>query len=118
MPSSPATRRDFISRAAVLSGAVFLPLSAHGAAQSGGPARQWPIGCFNRPWTQWGYDAALGGTKAAGYKLTGLLTTSKEEPLIAATATPAYLASIKKKIAARGRQAHRGALRPIRMGSA
>ena len=39
----------------------------------------WPIGCFNRAWTNWSYDDALDGIAAAGYKLTGLLSTHKGE---------------------------------------
>src|SRR5439155_17315953 len=56
----------------------------------------WPIGCFNRPWAgdkkNWGYDAALDGIQAAGYKLTGLLTRTAKEPLIGSDASEDYLA--------------------------
>jgi sugar phosphate isomerase/epimerase len=105
------SRRDFLSTAAALSATALLPLGAREATRPPTSPRHWPVGCFNRPWTQWGYDAALDGMKAAGYKLTGLLTTSKEEPLVAATATPEYLAGVKKRIAARGLTANMGALR-------
>jgi len=75
----------------------------------------WPIGCFNRPWSgdkkNWGYDAALDGIQAAGYKLTGLLTRSASEPLIGSDATPEYLAELKKRIAARGLGVNMAALR-------
>lgn len=62
----------------------------------------WPIGCFNRPWTKWSYDDALDGIKAAGYKLTGLLSTHKGEAFTSSAATPEYLDGLKKRIAQRG----------------
>ncbi len=75
----------------------------------------WPIGCFNRPWIadkkNWGYDVALDGIKAAGYKLTGLLTRTANEPLLGSDATPEYLDALKKKIAARGLKVNMGAVR-------
>lgn len=71
----------------------------------------WPVGCFNRPWTKWTYDEALDSIKAAGYRLTGLLTRTKTEPFIGADATPEYLAALKQKIAARGLRVNMGALR-------
>ncbi len=75
----------------------------------------WPIGCFNRPWAgdkrSWGYDAALDGIKAAGYRLTGLLTRSPQEPFTGADATPEYLAELKKRIAARNLTVNMAALR-------
>ena len=54
---------------------------------------------------------ALEGIKAAGYKLTGLLTRTAKEPFIGSDATPEYLAALKKKIAARGLKVNMGALR-------
>jgi sugar phosphate isomerase/epimerase len=73
--------------------------------------KSWPIGCFNRPWTKWGYDASLDGIKAAGYGLTGLLTTTKDEPFTTSPATPEYLDALKKKIAARNLAVNMTALR-------
>src|ERR1051325_2427645 len=85
------------------------------AADGKGNGVHWPIGCFNRPWLgdkkNWGYDVALDGIKAAGYKLTGLLTRTAKEPFIGSDATPEYLAELKKKIAARGLAVNMGALR-------
>ena len=49
--------------------------------------------------------------KAAGFKTTGLLTRTKEEPFIGADATPAYLEGLKARIAASGLTANMGALR-------
>src|SRR5438105_2264562 len=72
---------------------------------------KWAIGCFNRPWVKWGFDAALDGIKAAGYHLTGLLTTTKGEAFIGSDATPEYLSQLKQRIAARGLRANMGALR-------
>ena len=72
---------------------------------------QWPIGCFNRPWTTWSFDDALKQIKAAGYQTTGLLTRTQDEPFIGADATPEYLARLKQRIAASGLTANMGALR-------
>ena len=62
----------------------------------------WPIGCFNRPWTRWTYDEGLDGIKAAGYGITGLLSTHRGEAFTSAAATPEYLDGLKKRITARG----------------
>src|ERR1051325_1580214 len=62
----------------------------------------WPIGCFNRPWTKWSYDDALDGIAAAGYKLTGLLTAHKGEAFTSSAATPEYLNGLKKRGPGRG----------------
>ena len=72
---------------------------------------RWPIGCFNRPWTTWSFDAALKQIKDAGYQTTGLLTRTKDEPFIGADATPEYLARLKQRLAASGLKANMGALR-------
>jgi sugar phosphate isomerase/epimerase len=103
------SRRQFIAASSAGTISAFLPLAS--AAPSSGP--QWPIGCFNRPWTKWSCDEALDGTKAAGYRITGLLTATpaKGEHLIGSAATAEYLAGLKQKIAARGLQANMGALR-------
>jgi sugar phosphate isomerase/epimerase len=94
-------RREFLQQSAVIS--VTASTFMRGV--------NWPIGCFNRPWTQWSYDQTLDSIKAAGYHLTGLLTRTKDDPFIAADATPAYLESLKKKIAARDLKVNMGALR-------
>ncbi|MBI3876248.1 MAG: sugar phosphate isomerase/epimerase [Verrucomicrobia bacterium] len=98
------TRRHFLHASAATVATAVLP------ALAASPAR-WPIGCFNRPWVKWGCDAALDGVKAAGYRVTGLLTRTKTEPLAGADATPEYLDALKKKIAARGLTANMAALR-------
>ncbi|EEF62289.1 sugar phosphate isomerase/epimerase family protein [Pedosphaera parvula] len=105
-------RRQFIRTAAVATtAAATLKFSTAEAAEAKGT--NWPIGCFNRPWVgdNMTYETALIGVKAAGYKLTGLLTTTKEDPFIKAEATPEYLAALKEKIAAHGLKANMGALR-------
>ncbi len=72
----------------------------------------WPIGCFNRPWVKnWNFEETLGSIKSAGYKLTGLLTKTKDDVFIASEATPEYLAALKKKIAASGLTANMAAIR-------
>jgi len=63
---------------------------------------QWPLGCFNRAWTNWSYDDALDGIAAAGYKLTGLLSGHRGEAFTSSKATPEYLDGLKKRIAQRG----------------
>ena len=62
----------------------------------------WPIGCFNRAWTDWSYDEALDGIAASGYKLTGLLSPHRGELFTASSATVEYLDGLKKRIAQRG----------------
>jgi sugar phosphate isomerase/epimerase len=114
-PNASMNRRQFIQTAALAATATtFLPLRTAPAAEKP-PGVSWPIGCFNRPWlgdkNQWGYDTALDGIKAAGYKLTGMLTRTPKEPFIGSDATAEYLAGLKKKIAARGLAVNMGALR-------
>ncbi len=102
-------RREFLQHT-VAGGAM----SAVGVSMSASlPARavNWPIGCFNRPWTTWSFDDALRQIKAAGYQTTGLLSRTKNEAFIGADATPEYLASLKQRIAASGLKANMGALR-------
>jgi hypothetical protein len=58
-------RRRFL-RHTIASGAA----AAIGASLSrpvGAAGVNWPIGCFNRPWTTWSFDEALTAIKAAGY---------------------------------------------------
>src|SRR5215469_3366938 len=63
---------------------------------------KWPIGCFNRAWTNWSYDDALDGIAAAGYKLTGLLSSHRGEAFTSSKASPEYLDGLKKRIGQRG----------------
>ncbi|HXG63559.1 MAG TPA: sugar phosphate isomerase/epimerase [Blastocatellia bacterium] len=103
-------RRQFLRRAAIGVAATSVEFSETSALE---PAKgvNWPIGCFNRPWTKWSFDETLDGIKAAGYKLTGLLSRTREEPFIGAEATPEYLEGLKKRIAARGLKANMAMLR-------
>jgi sugar phosphate isomerase/epimerase len=108
-------RRQFIENSTLAAAATALiPCGAALAAEKS-KGVSWPIGCFNRPWVnekkKWTYDTALEGIKAAGYKLTGLLTRTATEPFIGVDATPEYLSELKKKIAARGLTVNMGALR-------
>jgi sugar phosphate isomerase/epimerase len=109
MNAPTLSRRNFITSTAACVATTLLPVSVYGAEKSA-PTR-WPVGCFNRPWTKWSFDEGLDAIKGAGYQLTGLLTATKDDPFIAATATPEYLASVKQKIAARGLKANMAALR-------
>jgi sugar phosphate isomerase/epimerase len=111
-------RRQFLHTTSLAAAAgAFLPLNALPAGAAEKPSGvSWSIGCFNRPWlgekaNAWNYDTALDGIKAAGYKLTGMLTRTAKEPFIGSDATPEYLADLKKKIAARGLAVNMGALR-------
>src|SRR5437660_8151307 len=93
-PNVFMNRRRFIQTTALAATATTMfPDEALPAAEKS-KGVNWPIGCFNRPWSgdkkNWGYDAALDGIQAAGYKLTGLLTRSASEPLIGSDATPEY----------------------------
>src|SRR5207249_5467350 len=102
-------RREFLQHtitggAATALGLSFsFPLSARGV--------QWPIGCFNRPWTTWSFDEALKQIKAAGYPTIGLLTRTKDEPFIGSDAAPEYLVRLKQRIAGSGLKANMAALR-------
>lgn len=106
-------RRQFIRSTAFIAGAGTVGLNplAHAAA----PGVAWPIGSLNRPWAidkkGWSYDTALDGIKAAGYRLTGLLTRTPNEAFIGADATPEDLAKLKDRIAARGLAVNMAALR-------
>jgi sugar phosphate isomerase/epimerase len=102
-------RRRELLRHAIVAGAA-LGSSRRPALGAG---VDWPIGCFNRPWTTWSFDAALRQIKAAGYRTVGLLTRTKDEPFIAADAPPEYLAGLKQRIAASGLKANMAALRSL-----
>ena len=98
-------RREFILTA--IGGATSLALNNSSEAKG----VKWPIGCFNRPWTQWSFDQTLKEIKAAGYQTIGLLTRTKDEPFIGADATPEYLSKLKERLRASGLTANMGALR-------
>jgi len=100
-------RREFIQQAIIASTAMTI-LSSTEALPKG---VKWRIGCFNRPWTKWPFDQTLKAIKSAGFKTTGLLTRTKEEPFIGVDATPEYLEGLKKRIAASGLTANMGAIR-------
>jgi sugar phosphate isomerase/epimerase len=111
-------RRTFLAQCgrAGLAGAVALPaFTSLSCRTMSKQTLRWPIGCFNRPWSgdkkNWGYDAALDGIHAAGYKYTGLLTRSAKEPLLGSDATSDYLVDLRKRIAARHLVPVMGALR-------
>lgn len=108
-------RRAFIQRLAVAApaGALLAPASLMAERQKPKEV-YWPIGCFNRPWfdkRKASLDEALDGIKAAGYKLTGLLTRNATEPLAGPDATAEYLAALKKKLAARNLSVNVAAIR-------
>jgi sugar phosphate isomerase/epimerase len=92
-------RRAFIRTSAVLATSLSAKFSLSAPAAD---RPNWPIGCFNRAWTNWSYDDALDGIAAAGYKLTGLLSAHRGEAFTSSKATPEYLDGLKKRIAQRG----------------
>lgn len=98
-------RRDFIQSTVLTAGLAALTTTPAAAKVN------WPIGCFNRPWTKWSFDETLKQIKAAGYSTTGLLSRTREEPFINADATPEYLTKLKERLAASGLKANMGALR-------
>ena len=102
------TRREFLGDGALILAGAAVAADAPGLLAQG---VKWPVGCFNRPWTKWSYAETLKSIKAAGYGITGLLTRTKEDPFIAAEATPEYLDGLKKALAASGLKANLGALR-------
>lgn len=108
-------RRQFIEKSSLAAAVAALSPLATGQAAAKSKGMNWSIGCLNRPWVnekkKWSYDVALDGIKAAGYKLTGLLTRTATEPFIGSDATPEYLNELKKKIAARDLAVNMGALR-------
>lgn len=98
-------RREFINQT-MIAGAALAMNSSHAAAKV-----KWEIGCFNRPWTRWSFDQTLKEIRAAGYKSTGLLSRTREEPFIGPDATPEYLSGLKDRLAASGLKVNMGALR-------
>jgi sugar phosphate isomerase/epimerase len=102
-------RRTFLQTTSVGVSALATASWTDAAFAAGSP--DWPIGCFNRAWTNWSYDDALDGIKEAGYKLTGLLSTHKGEVFTSAAATPEYLGALKKRIAQRGLSVNMTAIR-------
>jgi sugar phosphate isomerase/epimerase len=103
-------RREFLQQTIVGGSAATIGMSLSPSLGGAGGV-QWPIGCFNRPWTTWSFDEALTEIKAAGYDTVGLLTRTRDEPFIGADATPEYLARLKQRIANSGLKANMGALR-------
>src|SRR5512136_1319539 len=104
-------RREFLRDGAVAVAGVAVLGEASARLAGPVPEVKWPIGCFNRPWTKWPYAETLKSVKAAGYRITGLLTRTKEDPFIGADASPEYLNGLKRTLAASGLTANLGALR-------
>lgn len=96
-------RRQFIQQTTLITATAAFGVTAEAKVN-------WPVGCFNRPWTKWGFDETLKQIKAAGYQTTGLLSRTRDEQFIAAAVTPEYLAKLKQRIAASGLKANMGAL--------
>jgi len=104
------TRRAFLHHTALAAAAAFtLPRAAFSASRGAGSS--FAIGCLSRPWAKWSFDEMLDGVKGAGYTNVGLLTPTAGDLFIAAGATPEYLATLKRKIAARGLAVNSGRLR-------
>lgn len=105
MDTPSVTRRRFLEITAAGAAASCLPLGLGAAG-----AASWPIACLNRPWVKWSVDEMLDGVKAAGYRRIGLQTVMPGDAFIGTAATPASLAALKQKIAARGLEAFQGRL--------
>jgi len=101
-------RRQFIQHTVFASAAASVGAMAEFAVEA---KVNWPVGCFNRPWTKWSFDETLKQIKSAGYKYTGLLSRTRDEQFISADAKPEYLDGLKKRLAASGLKANMGALR-------
>jgi len=107
------TRRQFLQTTAMAATATTaLNLTAPLARAEGIRGVNWPIGCYNRPWVEkgWDLDVALKGIREAGYSTMGLLTPFPGEPFIGVDATPEYLAGLKEKIAKHQLRAIMGAI--------
>src|SRR5262245_30264184 len=100
-------RREFVHQTAAIGAMAVLNVSLSSSAEA---EVNWPVGCFNRPWTKWSFDETLKQIKAAGYNSTGLLSWTREEPFIGAKATPECLEHLKKRMSVTGLVAYRGAL--------
>jgi sugar phosphate isomerase/epimerase len=101
-------RRTFLQTAGLATGVLaWLP----GVAAPGPENFRWTLGCFNRAWTNWSYDDALDGIAAAGYKVTGLLSTHRGEAFTSSNASPEYLDGLKKRISQRGLRVNMTAIR-------
>jgi sugar phosphate isomerase/epimerase len=103
------SRRAFVRDGVVLAAGAAVFRSASPLLDAAGA--KWPIGCFNRPWTKWSFAETLTAIKSAGYTSMGLLTPTEQDPFIADSATPQYLESLKKTLAASGLRAVMGSLR-------
>lgn len=103
-------RRQFIQQTAIAGAATAASVTTMTELVAEAKVN-WPVGCFNRPWTKWSFDETLKQTKAAGYKATGLLSRTRDEAFISADAKPEYLDALKKRLAASGLTANMGALR-------
>jgi len=80
-----------------------MALTAMGAtALTAAEKPRWDIGCFNRPWGAWGYDVALDGLKAGGFKVTGLVGDHKGDIGLSPAATPEYITALKQRLNERG----------------
>lgn len=98
-------RREFINQTMIAGAGITL------AGSEATAKVKWEIGCFNRPWTRWSFDQTLKEIRSAGYKSTGLLSRTREEPFIGPDATPEYLSGLKDRLAASGLKVNMGALR-------
>lgn len=98
-------RREFINQTMIAGAGITI------AGSKATAKVKWEIGCFNRPWTRWSFDQTLKEIRAAGYKSTGLLSRTREEPFIGPDATPEYLSGLKDRLAASGLKVNMGALR-------
>ncbi len=91
-------RRQFLRSSAATTMAWISAGSLPAPAEEKSSPASWPIGCFNRAWAGWSFNAALQGVREAGFKLLGLVSPQHDEPFIGAEAAVDYLEGVKKRI--------------------
>lgn len=94
--SDQLSRREFLGRTVRLGTAGLAATCAASsptlARKSGGPAvrrpfRDWQIGCYTRPWSQYDYRVALDAIAEAGFKYAGLMTAKSKTGLVISVST-------------------------------
>jgi hypothetical protein len=82
------TRREFISESTVLLAGAALLADAPSLLAAWTTAVNWPIGCFNRPWTKWTFEETL-AIKAAATRRQGAVA-HEDRPVHRGRGDPEY----------------------------
>ena len=72
---NPISRRELLTAVAAAGAAAALGRVSFAAGAEGSAARDYPIGCFTRPWSDEHYLIAFDAIAEAGYKHVGFMTT-------------------------------------------